>query len=184
MPRDYLLDNLSERINNINEQLAKVQAEIKKYEEIKKAVDSDISYEKSEREEARREADCLFEYARDCTREYRDFAENYRAEAMSYMERVKVLNERIDDSYAELNDIIEKLQKLNTKRKSLKAERNSLIEQHKERVQQLKAQNALNWCVKPCAAPRCNGVVRYNVTWKHIPNFCPKCKEKFRSKPE
>ena len=64
--RDFMLNMLSEKINYINEQLIGIQAEITENEESKEAVLYDISYQKSERDEAQMEADRLFEYARDC----------------------------------------------------------------------------------------------------------------------
>lgn len=180
--RDFMLNMLSEKINYINEQLIGIQAEITENEESKEAVLYDISYQKSERDEAQMEADRLFEYARDCIGEYRDFAASYRADAMTFVERVRDMKECLADSYDELEGIKEALCELNEKRKLLKTEKSSLIRQHKDRVRQLREQNALNWREKPCAV--CGRTLRYNVTWKHIPNICPECKDEFRSKRE
>lgn len=178
--RDAILDSLSERIDIIKGQLANVQAEIEQYEETKEAVHYDISFHKSERDEAKAEADRLFEYARDCPREYKDTAETYRADAMTLMEQVRDIKEQLADSYDELDSVKWELKDLNEKRGALRAELNSLIRQHKDRIRQLKEQDALNWREKPCTV--CGRPLRYNTTWKHIPNICSECKKEFQAK--
>ena len=180
MQRDSLLDALSRQIDSVKEQIAQVESEITELKESKAAQIRDISEMKSDRDEAKAEADRLYEYARDCPREYRDIAWGYREDASHWMDRVREVKEDLNYAYDTLNGIKESLSGLYEKKDSLKAELKFLIRQHEEQVKQIRARNAANRRKKPCAI--CGKMFDYNITWKHIPNICPKCKKKPHSR--
>lgn len=45
-----------------------------------------------------------------------------------------------------------------------------------------KATRAEKWKERSCK--ECGQTIRYNIEWRHIPNYCSDCKEKFRRKRE
>lgn len=181
MQRDPLLDALSKQIDSVKEQIAQVQSEITELKESKAAQIRDISEMKSDRDEAKAEADRLYEYAHDCSgdRAYRDIAWGYREDAGRWMDQVREVKEDLGYAYDTLDGIKESLTELYEKKDSLEAELKSLKRQHKEQAQRIKARNAANWRKKPCAI--CKEMFDYNITWEHIPNICPECKKRKKS---
>lgn len=181
MQRNPLLDALSKQIDSVKEQISQVQSEITGLKESKVSQICYISELKSDQDEAKAEADRLYEYARDCSgdRAYRDIAWGYREDASRWMERVREVKEDLSYAYDTLDGIKESLSELYEKKDLLNAKLKSLIKLHKEQMQRIKAQNTANWHKKPCAI--CGQTFAYNITWEHIPNICPECRK--RKKP-
>lgn len=178
--RDPLLDALSMRIDKVKEQLSQVESEIITQEGIKMTQLSDISDMKSDRNEAKAEVDRLFDCARACAEDSPNIAWEYREDAKRYLERVRELKEELDYAYDELDGIKAYLSELNEKKKALKTALAFLIRQHKEQLARIKMQNAANWDEKPCAV--CGRMLKYNITWEHIPSICSECKKKLHPK--